>query len=217
MLNSKALALLAVLLCLTIACGSGGTENSVARIKTPAASSIVHAAAKEAPVPAAAEGAQSAEEPADSENLTDEEIATTFTTCLREQGFNVPDPELNADGTVNLRSIWQKLTQDPDFHFRQEKTRNAMQACVPRLAGATFAQEMSPEDQIALQDNLLAFAQCLRDAGIDAKDPQFSDGPRGTRQAMGSMFHGTEFTEKVRESVDQCRQETFGGRIHARR
>ena len=222
MLNSKAFALLGVLFCLTIACGSGGTGKSVARVETPpdaeaATSSVVHAATQEAPVLATAEVSQSAGESADSENLTDEEIATNFTECLRAQGFDVPDPELNADGTVNLRGIRQKLMQDPEFDFREEKTRKAMEACVPLLEGATFAQETSPEDQIALQDNLLAFAQCLRDVGIDAKDPQFSGGPRAIRQGMASMFQGIEFTEKMRESMDQCSQETFGGRIGATR
>lgn len=218
----KAFVAISVLLTLVIACGSGGAEKGVARIETPAmtqpaASSIVHAAANPSPVAAAAESSKSAEAPEASENLTDEAIATNFTACLRDQGFDVPDPELNADGTVNLRGIRQKLVQDPNFDFRQQKTRQAMQACVPLLEGATFAQEQSPEDQIALQDNLLTFAQCLRDAGIDVKDPQFSDGPNGNRHAMGSMFQGIEFTEKMRENVDQCSQEIFGGSIRGRR
>lgn len=218
----KTLLAISVILSLAIACASGNPEKGVARIEKsqvtePAAASIVHAAAQPSPVTAPPESSQSNDEPKPVENLTDEEIATNFTTCLRDQGFNVPDPELNADGTVNLRGIRQKLVQDPNFDFRQQKTREAMQACVPLLEGATFAQETSAEDQIALQDNLLTFAQCLRDAGISVKDPQFSDGPRAIRRAMTSMFEGVEFTETMREKVDLCRQEIFSGDMRGRR
>ena len=218
----KTLLGIAVILSLVIACGSGNSEKGVARIDTapatqPAASSIVHAEAQPSPVAATTESSEANDEPKLVDNLTDEQIATNFTTCLREQGFDVPDPELNADGTVNLRGIRQKLVQDPNFDFRQQKTRQAMEACVPLLEGATFAQEQSAEDQIALQDNLLTFAQCLRDAGVDVKDPQFSDGPRAIRRAMTSMFQGGDFTEKMRETVDECRQEIFGGNIRGNR
>ena len=154
-MNVKSLLGIAVILSLVIACGSGNPEKGVARIDTapatqPATSSIVHAAAQPSPVAATTEYSQTNDEPELVNKLTDEQIATNFTTCLREQGFDFPDPELNADGTVNLRGIRQKLVQDPNFDFRQQKTRQAMEACVPLLEGATFCllyTSPSPRDR----------------------------------------------------------------------
>ena len=41
---------------------------------------------------------------------TDEEITTEFTSCMRDQGFSVADPELNADGTINIAVSYTHLT-----------------------------------------------------------------------------------------------------------
>ena len=35
---------------------------------------------------------------------------------------------------------------------------------------------MDPEEQAKMQDNALAYAQCMRDHSIDFPDPDFSDG-----------------------------------------
>lgn len=139
---------------------------------------------------------------------TDEEIATAFAECLRTEGFDVSDPELNADGTVNMRTFRQNLTNDPKFNFQDQKTRQSMQKCVPVLQNASFAGQRSQEDEIELQDNLLKIAQCLRDAGINVKDPDFSAG-RG--QAFRSMFDGLNLDrDSLQESMSQCSETIFG-------
>ena len=139
---------------------------------------------------------------------TDEEIATAFAECLRTEGFDVSDPELNADGTVNMRALRQNLANNPKFNFQDPKTRESMQKCVPVLQNASFAGQPSQEDEIELQDNLLQIAECLRDAGIDVKDPDFSAG-RG--QAFRSMLDGANFDQdSLRENMSQCSETIFG-------
>ena len=139
---------------------------------------------------------------------TDEEIATSFAECLRTEGMNVPDPELNADGTVNMMAFRQSLINDPNFNFQNPSTRQSMQKCVPLLQNASFAGQRSQEDEIELNDNLLEIAQCLRDAGFDAKDPDFSGG-RG--QVFQSMLGGLSLDrESLQEAMAQCSEAIFG-------
>ena len=142
----------------------------------------------------------------DTSKLTDEAITTRFTACLRDYGFNIGDPELNADGTVNQQSLRQSLFQDPKF---QTKGREALENCLPLLQGATFAQPPSPEDQIEFQDTLLKFAQCLRDQGLDVPDPDFTN---GARAGMASILQGINIQSKrVEEAMLACRESIFTG------
>jgi hypothetical protein len=143
----------------------------------------------------------------DTSTLTDEAIVTGFTACLRDYGFNVRDPELNADGTINLQGLRQTLFQDPKF---QTKGQIALENCQPLLQGATFAQPPSAEDQIELEDTLLKFAQCLRDEGVDVSDPDFTN---GARAGMGSILQGINIqSNMVQEALAACRESIFTGR-----
>ena len=139
------------------------------------------------------------------DELTDEEITTRFVECMRDLGFNLPDPELNSDGTVDTITLRQNIANYPKFD--PSSGRSEIQKCLPVLQGATFARQPSPEDVIELQDNLLEFAQCLRDQGVDIPDPDFSNGPRA---AMGSMFQGLN-RARLQEEMRSCGN-AFGGR-----
>mgnify|MGYP001254025260 CR=1 FL=1 len=141
--------------------------------------------------------------------LSDEEIATNFTACLRDAGFDVPDPTLNADGTVDLLGLRQSIGQNQDI-----LSSGALIGCLPLLAEASFAQEPSQEDEVELQDNILKMAQCLRDDGIDVPDPDFSN---GIRAAMGGMIQGLSGADsRLAESVEKCGQQVFGGNVGRR-
>ncbi len=138
---------------------------------------------------------------------TDEEITTEFTTCLRDYGFDVNDPTLNADGTVDMAGLRVSIMADPNFDINNEKTRQALQECLGLLQDATFATESTQEDQIELHDNLLEFAECIRENGIDIPDPEFSNNPR---VSMNSMFENITITPKIEKAMESCRDIIFG-------
>ena len=142
-------------------------------------------------------------------NLSDEQITTLFADCLRKHGFNVPDPELNADGTINVMRLRQSLGNNPNWNMRKEETRDARDDCLPILSNVSFAREHSQEDEIALQDNLLRFAECLREEGLSASDPDFSSGVRAAFQSVLQQIDGN--SEKIREIVLSCRETIFQG------
>lgn len=150
------------------------------------------------------------EQQLDNEGLTDEEIVTLFVSCLRDNGFEgMPDPEVNADGTINFEALRESIASNPNFDPESEGTGDTFRECLPTLQGATFGRNPSPEDEIELQDNLLKLAQCLRDNGVDASDPDFSEGPRA---AFGSVLSGVDMEDdKIREILSSCSEEVFAG------
>jgi hypothetical protein len=140
---------------------------------------------------------------------TDEDLTSEFAACLRDEGFNVSDPEVNADGSVDLRDFFTKLSQDPSFNWQDPKTREAIGKCRGLLADASFAQPRSTEDEIELQDQVLTFATCLREQGVPVADPDFSG---GTRSGLRSMFAGQDIDRddpKVAEAITTCRESSF--------
>ena len=145
----------------------------------------------------------------DTSELTDEEIATRFTTCVQDHGFNVPDPELNADGTLNWESLKISFGQI-ETDWDKGRASKVLDDCMSLLEGITIAKDESPEDEIELQDNLLKFAQCLRNKGIDVPDPDFSDDPRAGMKTMLANLKGSD--SKVNRSIAQCNELIFGGR-----
>ncbi len=140
---------------------------------------------------------------------TDEDLTSEFAACLRDEGFNVPDPEVNADGSVDLRGFFTKLSQDPSFNWQDPKTREALGKCRGLLADASFAQPRSTEDEIELQDQVLTFATCLRDQNVPVADPDFSG---GTRSGLRSMFAGQDIDRddpEVAKAITECRESSF--------
>lgn len=197
------------------ACSRGGDSDSgVARIDESQRLALEAKADSRSDMQVQATVTKTAEQETGSGNgvsnddRSDEEILTGFATCMREQGFNIPDPELNADGTVNFQKMRETIVQDPKFDPSSTKLRESFRECFPLLREATFVQQREAEDPIEIQDNLLAFAQCLRDEGFDVPDPDFS---QGSRQAMRPLIQSLQGSDsKIQEAVLSCRETVFG-------
>ncbi len=147
--------------------------------------------------------------------LTDEEITTIFTECMRDNGFSIPDPVLDADGTVKTLELRKSLAETPDFNRSNQKTQKALEDCVPLLEGATFFRSRPAEDEIELQDNILEFAECLRNNGVKVPDPDFSD---GSRASMGTIIQNLQGADsRIEKILDRCTEASFEGRGTGRR
>lgn len=99
------------------------------------------------------------------EDLTPDEAALEFSQCMRDEGLDFPDLAVDAEGNINLRAAFQSV--DP----QQEGFRDAAESCRAVLEQAGFgggARQAieSPE----VQDALLEFSACVRDAGYDVGD-----------------------------------------------
>lgn len=108
-----------------------------------------------------------------SPSVDPEEALQRFAECMREHGVeDFPDPQIDEDGGIQI--------QGPGPGGVDRTTLDdAMQACqdlLPEGTGPGEGEGPSPEEQAALEDALLAYAQCMRDHGIDFPDPDFSGG-----------------------------------------
>ena len=138
---------------------------------------------------------------------TDEKAATLFASCMRGNGFDMADPELNSDGTVR----WDRFKESLDegfFNKKNDKFIDAYEECSSLLKMITLADEKNAEDEIEMQDKLLTFAQCLRDNGLEVHDPDFSEGSRLAMKPIAKYIKGSE--SKVEEITDLCLEQVYG-------
>ena len=106
----------------------------------------------------------------DSAAIPGEDAVLAFTGCLRDEGLEVDDPAVDSEGNLVA----------PTPHALAGKTldmgavHSAFDVCKDHLDNVAFG--MSTEDQSEREDELLAFAICMRDNGYDMPDPDFSNG-----------------------------------------
>jgi hypothetical protein len=89
--------------------------------------------------------------------------ALVFTRCMRQHGYDIPDPQIE-EGTVGL--------QLPNYEGqRAPKYQAAWQAC--RRYAPNGGQPGRPPSAQDRQE-ALAFARCMRQHGINLPDPQIT-------------------------------------------
>ena len=142
--------------------------------------------------------------------ITDEQRATQYVECLRDLGYSMKDPELKADGTIDALAFRMAISQvlsSSGTEVASSKDRKSHESCRPLLDGITWKKRNAPEDETKLKDDVLKFAQCLRDKGFDVKDPVFGDNPRASMRPMIQNLTGP--TAKVDSSVEECNSLIF--------
>lgn len=159
--------LVTVLLVLASGCsGSDGSTEGVASLSGAAEDQSAAAPSDEVP------------------QQTQEEALLAYAACMRENGVDMEDPIVDADGNVQFQF---RPGAGPDAeNFDRETVQAAREACADLFAGVTFGFE--PPDQTEIQDNLLAYASCMRENGYDMDDPDFSNvGPRSAQSGDGEQ------------------------------
>ncbi|MEA2010252.1 MAG: hypothetical protein U9N78_06070 [Actinomycetota bacterium] len=120
-----------------------------------------------------------------------------FAQCLREQGFEVGDPTVDADGNVQLPPIeFTSEVSGGDPEEGMADINKAMTSCEEHLEGVVMTGNSSSAS--GFEDTLLEYTQCMRANGYDMPDPDLSGG--GGMIDLGSG-EGEEF-----EAADaECR------------
>ncbi len=196
--------LLIVLLALalsTAACGSDGEGTVEAAPLIVVEGSVATDA--ESPDTDASVDERDADATDTSDDQTDEELALAFTRCMRDEGVDLADPTVNADGSIQLFQPEANSNIDPD----DPAVTDAFEVCGDLIAGASFLPGAGL-DQSEIEDNLLGFAQCLRDLGFDVDDPDLSGGfAGGPAGIFGENFDPTDPANA--DAVQEC-QAAFG-------
>jgi hypothetical protein len=139
------------------------------------------------------------------EDLEDAMLA--FTECMRDHGIDMPDPQVTGEGGIAIAV---------EGEMDDEKFQEAQTACEPLMENARGDIEVDPEQLAEMQAEMLEFAECMREHGIDMPDPVFSDDGRVTQQGPppgddGSEFDGDEFNT----AADECGRGEGGPMIAA--
>ena len=133
------------------------------------------------------------------EEIDGQEAILQFAACLRDNGIDLPDPQFGADGGFfgggggELGGI---DFMSRDFLAAMEACQHLLEALRPQVDAAQQAEQ---------NEELLAFAECMRAEGIDFPDP---DPIRGL--TLGSMrgedggFAFDPFSPEFQEASTAC-------------
>ena len=115
--------------------------------------------------------------------LTADEAALEFSACLRDQGLDVPDIGVDADGNVDVRDAFENIDRTDDSF------RDALQGCNELLADAGFGgggrgAGGGIADNVEIQDAFVALTDCVRDEGFE-EATEITLGQPGGGQAGG--------------------------------
>lgn len=128
-----------------------------------------------------------------------EDALLDFTQCLRDEGVDVPDVQLDASGAPIIRP-----EDVAGIDLESPEVQAAADACLPILTDAgAFSFADDPELQALLQDSLREFAVCMREEGIaDFPDPS---------TAAAIPFPLSAFADYAepgfQDALDVCRRE----------
>jgi hypothetical protein len=136
---------------------------------------------------ASAGGAAKGASASPSQSLDPRDAQLKFAQCMRENGVDMPDPD--GSGRVQIKG------RPGD----QDKLQAAMKKCEHFMQAGGLAKRMNDPK---VRDQMLKFAQCMRQHGVDVPDPQPGGGiqmrvPKGdnskfeaAQKACGSLFGG---------------------------
>ena len=127
-----------------------------------------------------------------SEEKDPEEALLAYARCMREHGVDVPDPQTEGSGRTTFRVMRPR--------GNEQKFREAQEACGKHLENAR-PRDLSPEEEQELREAMLAFAECMREHGVDIPDPQFGEGGGAGLRLRNVNPNNPRF----REAEEACR------------
>lgn len=131
-----------------------------------------------------------------------EEAMFAFTQCLRDQGIDVDDPTVDANGNLQLPPIEftvEAEVSDPDEMPDPSEFEDLIAPCEEYLEGVVF--NAPPSDATEFEDAFLAYAECMRDNGVDMPDPDFASGMIDLGDVGSDSFEAADATCKPHLAV----------------
>jgi hypothetical protein len=140
-----------------------------------------------------------------------EEAALEYAECMREHGVDMPDPKPGQRGMVfgaTKSDSTGKSKSSAGINPDDPTTKKALAACESKMPEG---QEMSPEQEEKFKEASLAFAECMREHGVNMPDPQFSGkGKVSIQIKKGGVNPNSPAFEEAQE---ECRKKVPGGPV----
>lgn len=139
------------------------------------------------------------------ESMADEDAVLAFAACLRDEGIDVEDPTVDADGNLLPPRPRDIAAEDRDA------MRTAFETCNEFLDNVAFG--LDDEDRAEREDQLIEYAACMRDNGYEMPDPDFTS-PRTPGQGGGGPFGPLDLDDPAFQTAqDACSGLLAGGPI----
>ncbi len=133
-----------------------------------------------------------------------EDAMVDFARCMREHGVDVADPQTSGAGAGG-GGVMIEIGDGID----PEEMEAAQEACQPLMADAIGDFEPpDPEELERMQEQMLEFAKCMREHGVDFADPVFS-GDGASIQISGEAGIGPD-DDGMAEAQEACQAELGG-------
>ncbi len=125
-------------------------------------------------------------------DIVDQEVELfEFSACMRDEGINVGDPTVDADGNVALGTPMSMISDHGALMA-------AYETCSDFIGGRALGH--GGEDRTEVHDRLLEYAKCVRENGYhQLSDPVFSD-------TSGDIFPGLDMDDPGYQAADQICQ-----------
>lgn len=108
-----------------------------------------------------------------------EQAMLDFAACMRDNGVDIQDPTVDANGNVQFGGF----RGAGDGTVDRETLQAARDACQDQLDGVVLGFRGEAPDLTEMQDMFVEYAACMRENGYDMPDPDFSSfGPGGDGQ-----------------------------------
>ena len=143
---------------------------------------------------------------ADPGDVDPEDAMVDFARCMREHGVDLPDPQTSGGATGG---VMIEVGEDID----PEEMEAAHEACQPLMADAIGDFEPpDPEELERMQEQMLEFAECMREHGVDFPDPVFSGDGESIQISGGAAIgpDGDTGAGEMTEAQEACQDELGG-------
>lgn len=131
-----------------------------------------------------------------------QEGALKFAECMRENGVDMPDPQVGEDGGIRItREAGPGSGESMDGPG--PKARAAEQKCGRHLRDGM--PEPTPERRAEMRDAGVRYAECMRGEGIDMPDPQ-ADGGMVFRYRRGEPGGVNPESPKFKAAHETCEE-----------
>lgn len=97
------------------------------------------------------------------ETLDDEALMMEFAECLRNEGMQITDPRVDADGNIQMPELLEGATAS------KEEWTAAYEVCGEIIENITFSEKKV--DRSAQLEQYIEFAACMQEAGFDIEEP----------------------------------------------
>jgi hypothetical protein len=138
-----------------------------------------------------------------------EQAMLNFAACMRDNGVDIDDPTVDADGNVQF-GAFRGAVQAGDID--RATMEAAMEVCQDNLEGIALGRGGGDFDLTELEDTMVEYAACMRTNGYEMDDPDFSDiGPGNGGGSGGRPFGDIDLNDPDFISAQEVCQDILGG------